>query len=144
MHHRWAALLLVLALCAVQPAVAAGQGLRGQSQGRKVGTLGQNYPNPVTTATYIPFAVDDCDEEAARVQHVVSLRVYNVLAQLVAVPVLQGPGEALTNAKLACGQYVAYWDGRLKGSGKPAAPGVYVYELVVDGQRTARKMIVGK
>ncbi len=144
MQHRWAALGLVLALGAFQPAVAAGQGLHGLPQGRKVGTLGQNYPNPVTTETFIPFAIEDCDADAARVQHVVSLRVYNVLAQPVAIPLLQGPGEVLTNVKLACGQYVAYWDGKLKGSGRMAAPGVYVYELVVDGQRTARKMIVGR
>jgi hypothetical protein len=139
MYHRWAALALVLALCAIPAKSAAGQ---SQPRGRKAGVLGQNYPNPFNPETFIPFTVDDCDGTLG--QHVVSLRVYNVLAQLVATPVLQGPGQPLTNLTLGCGQYVAYWDGKVLNTGREAASGVYLYELVVDGQRTARKMFVAK
>jgi hypothetical protein len=141
MCHRWAALALVLALCAISPESAAGQ-QSSPSRGRKLGSLGQNYPNPFKPETFIPFTVDDCGGEGG--QHVVSVRIYNVLAQLVAVPVLHGAGKPITAMKLSCGEYLAYWNGRLGRRGQPAAPGVYVYELMVDGQRTSRKMFVAK
>ena len=93
MFHRWAALALVLALCAVMPGSAAGQASNTPPRGRKLGTLGQNYPNPFTPETFIPFTIDDCNGPGG--QHVVSLRVYNVLAQLVATPVLHGAGKPI-------------------------------------------------
>jgi hypothetical protein len=145
MYHRWAALALVLALCAVPTKQAAGQQSgTTQPRGRKVGSLGQNFPNPFNPETRIPFAVD-CDGSAG--QHVVSLRIYNVLAQLVSVPLLEGEvgtGRPLATLTIPCGQYVAYWDGKVLGSGREAASGVYLYELVVDGQRLSRKMFVAK
>ena len=74
----------------------------------------------------------------------VSLRVYNVLAQLVATPELHGAGKPIAGMRLSCGEYLGYWDGRLAKSRRPAVAGVYVYELVVDGERTSRKMFVAK
>ena len=147
MYHRWAALALVLALWSISPKSAAGQSASQPSQqqprGRKSGTLGQNYPNPFNPETFIPFQLA-CVEGAGG-QHVVSLRVYNVLAQLVAIPIVQGRAEPLTNLKLECGQnYVAYWDGKILNTGREAASGIYIYELVVDGERTAKKMFVAK
>jgi hypothetical protein len=141
MHHRRAALALVLALCAISPKSAAGQ-QETQPRGRKLGTLGQNYPNPFKPDTFIPFTVDDCN--GTNGQHLVTLRIYNVLAQLVSVPQLHGAGRPLADLRLSCGEYLAYWDGRLGRSGRPAASGVYVYELVVDGQRSSRKMFVAR
>jgi len=140
MQYRWAALVLVLALCAISPKSAAGQ-QDSQPRGRKLGTLGQNYPNPFRPDTFIPFTVDDCN--GANGQHLVTLRIYNVLAQLVSVPQLHGTDRALVNLRLSCGEYTAYWDGRAKG-GVPAASGVYVYELLVNGQRSSRKMFVAR
>jgi hypothetical protein len=142
MHHRWAALTLVLALCAISPASAAGQASNATPRGRKLGTLGQNYPNPFKPETFIPFTVDDCNGVGG--QRVVSLRIYNVLAQLVAIPVLQGANKPITNMRLSCGEYTAHWNGKLARSHRPAAAGVYVYELLVDGQRTSKKMFVTK
>jgi hypothetical protein len=142
MHHRWAALVLVLALCAISPKFAAGQASDAPPRGRKLGTLGQNYPNPFRPETYIPFTVDDCAGVGG--QRVVSLRIYNVLAQLVAIPVLHGADKPIANLRLSCGEYTAYWDGRVARSHRPAATGVYVYELVVDGQRSSKKMFVAK
>jgi hypothetical protein len=142
MFHRWAALVLVLALCAISPKSAAGQAPNAQPRGRKLGSLGQNYPNPFKPETFIPFTVDDCNGEGG--QHVVTLRIYNVLAQLVAIPVLQGADKPMVNLRLSCGEYTAYWNGRLARSKRPAASGVYVYELVVDGERTSKKMFVSK
>jgi hypothetical protein len=142
MYHRWAALALVLALCAITPKSAAGQQSSTPPRGRKLGTLGQNFPNPFRPDTFIPFTIDDCNGPGG--QHVVSLRVYNVLAQLVATPVLHGAGRPIANMRLSCGEYLGHWDGSVLKSGRPAAAGVYVYELVVDGQRTSKKMFVAK
>ena len=141
MQHRWAALALVLALCAISPKSAAGQ-QDSQPRGRKLGTLGQNYPNPFKPDTFIPFTVDDCN--GVNGQRLVTLRIYNVLTQLVSVPQLHGAGRPLVNMRLSCGEYLGYWNGRIGRSGRRAAPGVYVYELVVDGQRTSRKMFVSR
>jgi hypothetical protein len=72
------------------------------------------------------------------------LRVYNVLAQLVAIPRVQGPDLPLSNVKLACGDYVAWWDGKVLNTGREAASGVYIYKLEVDGQPYAKKMFIAK
>jgi hypothetical protein len=141
MHHRWAALALVLALGATAPSPAAGQ-RPTPSRERRLGTLGQNFPNPFKPDTWIPFSVDDCHGRGG--QRVVSLRVYNVLAQLVATPVLHGAGVPVAGVRLSCGSYLAYWDGRMLRGRRQATSGVYVYELVIDGQRSSRKMFVAK
>ena len=141
MHIQRAALALVLALCAIAPRVAAGQ-QDSRPRGRKLGTLGQNYPNPFRPDTFIPFTVDDCNAQNG--QRHVTLRIYNVLAQLVSVPRLHGTSRPLINIPLSCGQYEGYWDGRMGHHGAPAASGVYLYELVIDGQRMSRKMFVAR
>jgi len=141
MHHRWAALALVLALGAAAPSSAAGQSTSPPRE-RRLGTLGQNFPNPFKPDTWIPFSVDDCHGRGG--QRVVSLRVYNVLAQLVATPVLHGAGVPVAGVRLSCGSYLAYWDGRMLRGRRQATSGVYVYELVIDGQRSSRKMFVAK
>lgn len=142
MFQRWAARALVLALCTMWSGSAMGQASRTPPRARKLGTLGQNYPNPFRPETFIPFTIDDCNGPGG--QRVVSLRVYNVLAQLVATPVLHGADRPLAKLKLSCGEYTAYWDGRVSKSRRLAATGVYVYELVVDGERTSRKMFMAK
>jgi hypothetical protein len=145
MYHRWAALALVLALWCLAPESAAGQSApsdQPQPRGRKAGTLGQNYPNPVNPETHIPFSLA-CGE-AAGAEYVVSVRIYNVLAQLVAIPVLQDGGAVLENISLPCGDYVGYWDGKVRPTGREATSGTYIYELVVDGERSAKKMFVAK
>ena len=145
MYHRWAALALVLALWCLAPESAMGQSVPTDSQqprGRKIGTLGQNYPNPSNPETHIPFSLA-CEEGAAG-EHVVSVRIYNVLAQLVAA-LHEGNGdEPLDSIKLPCGDYVGYWDGKVRPTGREAASGIYIYELVVDGERSAKKMFVAE
>jgi len=108
--------------------------------------LRQNYPNPFNPTTTIPFSLRG---ELFLNGHrpVVSLRIYNVLAQVVAIPVLRGTGQRLDSLPLSCPStlgcsYSAYWDG--SGSGRPVASGVYIYQLVVDGLRFTKKMIVVK
>jgi hypothetical protein len=146
MYHRWAALALVLALWSLSPKSAAGQSAsqpeQQQPRGRKSGTLGQNYPNPFNPETFIPFSLT-CD--AGGGPRVVSLQIYNVLAQLVATPIVQGRAEPLSDLKLDCGKdYVAYWDGKVGSTGREAASGIYLYVLIVDGERQAKKMFIAK
>ncbi len=144
MRYRWAA-LLVLAL-ALTPQLGKAQGTTQGTSKRPVSTLGQNFPNPFNPETRIPFTVGDfptCADGGQ--QHKVSLRVYNLLAQLAAVPVLQGGtgnvagGQPLENVLLPCGQYTAYWNGNYRNTNNEVASGIYMYVLEVDGQRIVKK-----
>lgn len=136
----WACVALGLLFAGSGPALAQ------ESQQRARVELGQNYPNPFNPETTIPFTLpEDLFGDGER--PVVSLRVYNVLAQLVAIPILQGSGEPLDNLRLewnGTGQYAAYWDGKVLNTDREAASGVYVYQLVVNGQRFTGKMTVVK
>ena len=149
MKLRWAALMTVLTLSVGAPRHASGQGTAAEGDKSAVAALGQNYPNPFNPTTTIPFSVGDapsCSDQS-RI-HRVTLRIYNVLAQLVAIPILQGTsgnaGQPLENVQLSCGQYTAYWDGMYLRSSREVASGVYLYRLEVDGKMLVRKMIVMK
>lgn len=156
MKHRWAALAFaVLALSALMPRVTAAQGAAQPARERDAGIgLGQNYPNPFNPETRIPFSVGFSGEPPACTdparQYRVSLRVYNLLAQLVAIPVLQGGadgvegGQRIENLRLPCREYTAYWDGKYMGTQREVASGIYLYRLEVDGKAVVRKMIVMK
>ncbi len=136
----WAMLSLGLLMAAVSAVEAQ------EPQQRERVQLGQNYPNPFNPETTIPFTVPQRLFENGR-RPVVSLRIYNVLAQLVAIPIVQGSGQPLDNMQLewnGTGRYSAYWDGKVLGTNREAASGVYVYQLVVDGERSTAKMTVIK
>lgn len=116
--------------------------------------LCRNYPNPFNPETFIPFRLD-ADLFASGQEPVVSIRIYNVLAQLVAVPILQGSGEKLQGLALAwngSGNYTAYWDGKYQQTSRDAASGVYVYQLSIQwiqegkarSQTFSKKMTVAK
>ena len=110
--------------------------------------LKQNYPNPFNPATTLPFTLGgEWFVNGHRPK--VSLRIYNVLAQLVAKPILQGTGDVLDGTELSCSNpagcsFTCYWDGKVLDTGREAASGVYIYQLIVDGRRYTRKMIVMK
>lgn len=109
--------------------------------------LEQNYPNPFNPETRIPFVLGDelfADGGPVRV----TVRVYNVLRQLVAVPTALnhalGEGQPLEDLEyLTPGRHEAYWDGRDR-SGAQVASGVYFVQLVVNNQSQVRKMFVTK
>ena len=153
MKHLWRALFVVLALSAFMPGRSTAQGTFPQTGGGQGAglQLGQNYPNPVTQDTRIRFVVGDAQgcTDSGR-QHHVSLRIYNLLAQLVAVPVLQGGvgnaagGEPLDDVALTCSEYTAYWDGKYSQTGEDVASGIYLYRLEVDGKVLVKKLIVRK
>ena len=151
----WAALTTVLALGALMPSAAAAQQSSPSTPPPREQTggfgLGQNYPNPFNPETRIPFVVGDapaCTDPAR--QYRVTLRIYNLLAQVVAVPVLQGGagevagGQPLENVMLSCKQYTAYWNGKYQNSDREVASGIYLYRLEVDGRAVVKKMIVMK
>jgi len=144
MKRPWAALGLVLALSVFMPETSAAQTQdNGARQSRSGMSLGQNFPNPFNPETKLPFSVGDppnCSDQGK--QHRVSLKIYNLLHQLVAVPVLQGgsnAGQPLDNLSLQCGEYIAYWGGKDIRTGREAASGVYLFRLEVDG-----KTLLGK
>ena len=151
MKRLWGALGLVLALSVFMPGVAAAQ-QQDPKVRRNGATLGQNYPNPFNPETRIPFSVGEdaptCSNSSR--QYRVTLKIYNVIAGYVATPVLQGGsngvagGQPLENLSITCGQYVAYWDGKVQATGREAASGMYLYRLEVDGVPSVRKMIVVK
>ena len=143
-RHAWAVLGLGLLAVGVEARAAWSQ------QGAPPATvqLKQNYPNPFNPATTIPFSLG-AELFSGGHRPTVSLKVYNVLAQLVAVPILQGTGEPLDNVQLSCAStsacdFSAYWDGNVMRSGRQAASGIYIYQLVVDGRRFTKKMIIMK
>ncbi len=124
-------------------------GVLGQASPVPQVELKQNYPNPFNPATTIPFSLNG-DLFANGHRPKVSLKIYNVLAQLVATPILQGTGEDLNDLELTCGTpstgctFNAYWDGKVLKTDAEAASGVYIYQLVVDGRRFTKKMIIMK
>ena len=153
MKHLWRALFIVLVLGVFMPSRSAAQGASSQTGGGQGAglQLGQNFPNPVNQDTRIRFVIGDAQDctDSGR-QHRVSLRIYNLLAQQVAVPVLQGGvgnvagGEPLESLLLTCGEYIVYWDGKYSQTGEDVASGIYLYRLEVDGKALVKKMIVRK
>jgi hypothetical protein len=138
-HLAWACLALGLLL-------AVPSTLDAQDRPTKAVRLGRNYPNPFNPETTIPFELDQ-SLFADGHEPLVSLRIYNVLAQLVAIPILQGSGEPLDAMKLewnGTGEYSAYWDGKIRDSDREAPSGIYVYQLIVDGQSFTERMTIIK
>ncbi len=133
----WA--VLVLGLLIVAPAVA-------HSQQDAAVQLRRNYPNQFNPETTIPFALSAVLWDDG-VSPVVTMRIYDILARLVAVPILEQSGEDLENVSLTwngTGEYSAYWDGKVRNTSREAASGVYIYQLIVDGKVYTMKMTIVK
>lgn len=157
MKNCWVALLFAVSLSTFTPQFLFAQRESGSTtaeskKDRVSGSeLRQNSPNPFVRETKIPFTVGDYPKcsEPSRVYRI-SLRVYNILSQLVAVPVLQGgsgsvaDGASLENVELTCGQYTAYWDAKHLRTKQDVPAGVYIYRLEVDKRPLTMKMIKGK
>ncbi|MEM8908163.1 MAG: FlgD immunoglobulin-like domain containing protein, partial [Bacteroidota bacterium] len=90
---------------------------------RQVG-LRQNYPNPFYEATTIPYVL----HRSGRVR----LQIHNELGQVV---------RTLQDEQQTPGEYQVIWDGRIN-QGQLAAPGLYFYELSIDGQAALSKKMV--
>jgi len=150
MKYRWAALVIVLALGVIMPRSAAAQGETPPAARERSPRfdLGQNYPNPFNPTTTIPFVIGDPPICVDGEVHRVTLQVFNVLAQWIANPILQGgdvaAGQPMINVPLRCGAYTAFWDGKIGNTGREVASGVYYIRLIVDGKVRVNKAIVTK
>jgi hypothetical protein len=155
MKQRWAALAAVLAFSGLMPRAAAAQSPVDSTGSARPGispfVLGQNYPNPFSPETRIPFVVGNptsCPAEHGKTYRV-TMKIFNLLAQLVAVPVLKSgdekrDGARLDNLDLTCQPYTAYWDGKDLTGKREVGSGVYLYKLEVDGKAVVKKMVIVK
>ncbi len=108
--------------------------------------LEQNYPNPFSDETRIPLVLgSDLFEDGRPV--VVSVRIYNVLRQLVAIPTaLDHPMGSLPALELRYdvpGRYMLYWDGADR-SGQPVSSGIYFCHVVANRSQDVIKMVVAR
>ena len=87
--------------------------------------LEQNYPNPFSSSTTIPYTLPE--------QTDISVRIYNVLGQLVK--------EFKEGAQPAGGRGIV-WDGK-NMAGVKVSPGVYFYQLTAGKKRETKKMLFG-
>lgn len=154
MSWRRFARLLAVCLAVALPGAGFAQGLVVPAQSsarlRPDGfDLGQSSPNPTAGETRFPFFVGDPpDCRDTKRQFRVTLRIYNLLAQEVAVATLAGPSGELDGARrlngvmLTCRQYVGYWDGRVEGTQRDAPEGIYLLRLEVNGRAIVKKLRV--
>lgn len=117
------------------PAAAASRGFR----------LEQNYPNPVARDTWIPFYLEESLFQNGETR-LVSIQIFNVLNQLVAVPrALDHPrGRNVPVVNLPYtepGRKVVYWDGK-DTAGRRVPATVYYCQIVVGDQTQMIKIIV--
>ncbi len=87
--------------------------------------LEQNYPNPFNSGTVINFSIP-----SSMTNSFVTLKIFNVNGQEI---------KSLLNQNLPAGSYITRWDGTDEKI-RPAASGVYFYELKVGENRIAKKM----
>ena len=142
--------VIFLALLALSPAGLAAQdaGSATSTRDRDSGfELQQNYPNPFNPTTRIPFRLDPTLFEQGQ-PVVVTMRIFNVLQQLVAYPSAldhpDGNGVLVNGLRYDTpGQKEAFWDGH-DLNGRQVASGVYYLQIIVNGQRRIMKMFVSK
>jgi len=131
--------ILLLGFGALTTRVEAQSGSGDRGRGSQ---LEQNYPNPFNPVTRIPFTLsDELFADGKPVQ--VTIRIYNILRQLVAIPTAlnhpAGNGETIDRLQYpAPGRYLAFWDGTDK-DGKKVASGAYFVQLEINGRRVATR-----
>ncbi|GEM_PF-6183271 len=90
--------------------------------------LSQNYPNPFNPTTMIRFSVPAQAANGA----VVQLRIYNMLGELV---------QTLVDERMFPGNYAITWNGR-NLRGQTVAAGIYVYQLITEGFKQTKRMVI--
>ena len=143
MKHAYGVGIVLLLAFGTLSRPAAAQ--TGQAASRTNSQLGRNYPNPFNPTTRIPFTLTESAFAGGR-KATVTLRIYNQLHELVAIPIaLNHPnGSAAKVEKLeysAPGDYETYWEGMDK-YGKKVASGLYFYQLEVNGERSQPKVMI--
>ena len=138
-------ILLLLAGSLSPPAHAQDSRTDGSGSSDRGFYLEQHYPNPVAADSWHPFVLEDrLFENSDSV--VVSIRIYNILAQVVAFPETDrgtaGPRERVLNLVFRePGRKLAYWDGKDVG-GRTVPSGMYYGELRVNSRPLARRIVV--
>jgi hypothetical protein len=156
--RRRRAMLRVVAAAIAASTVVSVPDLRAQAdtgRSRRPGPAQRRERVPGNHEVTIPFTVGPptCVDHAR--SYAVTMRIHNVLAQPVGVPVLVSGspfdagqptlvGRRLHDLRLTCGRYVAQWNGQHVTTGRRLAPGIYLSELVIDGQRVTRKVTLGR
>lgn len=85
--------------------------------------LGQNYPNPFSVETVVPYKLNN--------QADIIINIYNIL------------GEKVKTFKLGLqinGIHAVIWDGR-NNFGNKVAPGIYLYQLLTKDEMLVNKMV---
>ena len=100
---------------------------------------------PVRPEMSIPFYLEEKRFENSS-RAVVSMRIYNVLKQPIAIPILRDDvtgqqAEVLNLPILQPGRKIAYWNGK-DLTGATVATGVYYCELQVGDQTATLKLVV--
>ncbi|MDT8369896.1 MAG: hypothetical protein RQ745_11860 [Longimicrobiales bacterium] len=139
------AMSVLLMMSVLPSARAAAQVTIGSAQETGGFTLEDNYSNPFDPETRIPFVLHEDLFDDGRAA-VVTMRIYNLIRQPVAVPEVLIPpmGEARPLVQLRYrrpGRHEAYWDAH-DFAGAKVASGVYWVQLTVNGVSKARKIIV--
>jgi len=148
--RRFALLMAVLTLV-LMPRVGKSQGTQPGKK-KAVVSVSSVYPNPSNPESRAKFAVGDypaCVGDGK--QYRVTVKIFNILAQVIKVPQLvggsggvAGGGQRLEGVALPCGEYVAYWNGKVLDSSREAPSGVYIWSFDVDGVRQTQRATVAK
>ncbi len=141
--------ILLLGLGILPATLSAQQPGGGTSGNRGAPTSGlrPNYPNPFNPDTHWKFDIGP--ELTLNGGARVTVRILNVLQQLVAYPVIQGyagGGSPVLNNLVISepGTYTAYWDGRDRNN-QQIASGLYYVQFIVNGRTiNIQKALVGK
>lgn len=138
----------LLLLIGSVPDGAVGQTQKGSADRKSGFQLKGNYPNPFNPTTTIAFELNEELFQGGK-PVVVSIRILNMLQQLVAVPTAMnhpsGNGVLVNNlAYTEPGEKEAFWDGTDR-TGRKVASGIYYYQLVVNGKAApVMRMVVTK
>ncbi len=141
--------ILLLGLGILPAKLSAQQPGGGSSGNRGAPTSGlrPNYPNPFNPDTHWKFDIGPELTQNGGVR--VTIRILNVLQQLVAYPVIQGysggGSPVLNNLMITeSGTFTAYWDGRDRNN-QQVASGLYYIQIIVNGRTVdVRKALVTK
>jgi hypothetical protein len=152
MRRRYLTGVIFLAILAFTPAAVMAQdpGSDASTRANDAGfELLQNYPNPFNPSTRIPFTLAPELFEASTDGTVrVTMRIFNVLQQLVAYPTAvghpDGNGASLDGLTYYTpGSKEAFWDGR-DINGRQVASGMYYLQMIVGSHRQIIKMVVSQ